>query len=274
MIKVKDCWDLYLRKHIPDTVNVRRNQGFWSNLCWFKDHDAEAITSKEVARYVGHRAPAMPSSVNRELGMLRACLRFAEQDGLIDKAPPIKALPKAATRVSALSRVQAQALLKAAEKRNVWQERAFLMLALGTGQRPGAIVGLTWGQIADDVIDFRSTDPKVARMKGRSIVPLNDLTRKGLKIAAKHRDGSLVLHHAGAPISRIQRLLHRVAREAGVPCTPHMLRHTVASTLLQEGVDLLPVSRLLGHANTLITQTVYFQHQPGWLKETVYKLDF
>lgn len=276
MPTVKFCWDRYRDQHLINTVHCDKNARYWNQLKWFQRFDAEAITPMEVHRYLQHRGypKTQASTLNRELALLRACLRFAERERYIRKAPIIKALRKPATRVSALTKVQAQDFLKAAEKRNIWQEKAFIMLALGTGQRPGAILDLTWDKIAEDVIDFRSNHPMVARMKGRAVVPLNDLSRRALVIADRHREGDRVLHCRGRRISRITRLVHNVAKEAGIPCTPHMLRHTVASVLLQDGADLLPVSRLLGHANTMTTQTVYFQHQPAWLKGVVDKLEF
>lgn len=277
MPTIGDCWQLYSQQHLTETVADRKNQSYWSRLSWFKDIQAEGLTPTEVRDYITHRGypeGVMASTINRELGLLRACLRFAERERRIERAPIVKALPKAATRVRALSKVQARTLLQAAVRRDIWQETAFLMLALGTAQRPGAIVDLTWDRAMGDTLDFRVSTPKSSRMKGRAIVPVNKLAKRALAIAHRHKRGPYVLHHDGRKVSRIDRLLRRVGDECGIVVTPHMLRHTAASLLLQDGVDLLRVSRLLAHANTIVTQTVYFHHQPSWLKDTIDKLSY
>lgn len=168
-------------------------------------------------------------------------------------------------------------MIQAADKRGNWRERVYIRIALGTGQRPGAIMDLTWSQVdwKNKIIDFRSFHPMAHRMKKRAIVPMNDMTEFALKCAKKNMAGTHVINWHGRKVDNPREMVKRMAEEAGLKdVSPHVLRHTVASLLLQEDVDILKVSKLLGHSNTLITQTVYFQHQPTWLKETTSKLRF
>lgn len=169
-------------------------------------------------------------------------------------------------------------MIKAAMEKGGWRDQVYMLLALGTGQRTGSILDLRWSGVHEDnqVIDFRThTDDKSARMKRRVVIPMNDMTAKAISIASKHRKGDYVLHNEGKPLYSPREMVAKIAKWAGVKdVTPHVFRHTVASLLLQEGQDLLKVSRLLGHASTVITQQIYFQHPPSWLKETASLLKF
>lgn len=168
-------------------------------------------------------------------------------------------------------------MIKAADKRKNWREQVYIRLALGTGQRPGAIMDLQWSRVdwTNKIIDFRPVHEKAARMKKRAVVPMNDMTEKALKLAKRHKDGAYVINWHGRKVDNPREMVKRMAVEAGIEdVSPHVLRHTVASLLLQDDVDLLKVSKLLGHSNTLITQSVYFQHPPSWLKDTTGKLTF
>lgn len=165
-------------------------------------------------------------------------------------------------------------MVQAADRRGNWRERVYIRLSLGTGQRPGAVMDLRWSQI-DKIMDFRPVHPKAARMKRRAIVPMNEMVEAALVLANKHRDGEHVINWNGRKVAHPRGMIKRIAKEAGIDdVSPHVLRHTVASLLLEGGEDLLNVSRLLGHASTLITQQVYFQHSPEWLEKTTRLLKF
>ena len=271
MTTVRDCWDEYVRTHIPTTIGTSANARYWGRLFWFQNLNPEASSfPMEVKAYLKTRKVA-PGTVNRELAILRAALRHAEREGLISKSPIVRGLPKPPPRMRSLTREEAKAMIDGADRLKRWKERVYIRLALSTGQRPDAITGLTWDQVdfTNRVIDFRHVCEKSSRMKNRAIVPINDLAAKALAIAKLHEDGDYVINFAGSRLNHPRDMIKRIAKEAGIKdVSPHVLRHTVASLLLQDGVDLLKVSKLLGHSSTLITQQVYFQHPPSWLKET------
>lgn len=165
-------------------------------------------------------------------------------------------------------------MVQAADRRRQWRERVYIRLALGTGQRPSAIMELKWSMI-DKIMDFRPIHPKSARMKKRAIVPMNEMVAFALRLANRHRDGDYVINRNGRKVAHPRGMIKRIAEEAGIDdVSPHVLRHTVASLLLEGGEDLLNVSRLLGHSSTIITQQVYFQHSPEWLEKTTRLLKF
>lgn len=55
--------------------------------------------------------------------------------------------------------------------------------------------------------------------------------------------------------------------------TPHTLRHTSASWMIQQGISALEVSRVLGHKNSRITEEVYAKHAPDYLGNAVSALE-
>lgn len=273
MTTVSECWDLYVSEHLSKTVNADRNIRFWRSLKWFSNMDAEGLSSKEVDRYVSLRK-LKPGAINRELTMLSGCLNHAARAGKIGRVPHIPRVAGATPRVKALTRDECRALIAGADANKDWRQQVYIRLALATGQRPGAILGLRWNQIDQDgVIDFRDADP---RKKRRAVVPANDLAKAGFSLAKGHRNGPLVLHwEDGGPLRDAWELVRKASIRAGVKdVCPYVLRHTVASLLLQEDNDLLRVSRLLGHSNTKITETVYFHHDPSWLEPTTKSLNF
>jgi integrase len=273
---IADCWRHYEENHLVNTVSPSAQAGYWGRLKWFGPLVADGLSPREVERYVSERrgvGGASPGTINRELGLLRSALRFSAREGLIEKAPYITALPKPPAKQKALTREEASKLVRASKKFG-WRDQVYIKLALGTGQRSAAILDLQWSQV-DQVCDFRSHTDKAARMKRRAVVPMNDMVAAALKLAKRHRNGPYVLNCEGRRLYSPRDIVRRVSEAAGLQdVTPHVLRHTVASILLQEGEDLLKVSKLLGHASTLITQQVYFNPSSTWLQQTTSRLKF
>jgi integrase len=159
------------------------------------------------------------------------------------------------------------------------------MLALYCGLRAGEILALSWRDLKDGILHVRGSVEEVAgeplvikrpktadgirRMKMPAIVieALRDHERKQneLRLAlgqGKRPEDALVFPHpiSGDPTRRTALSLawSRVADELGVGhVTLHGLRHTSASMLLSSGVDVVTVSKRLGHADPSITLRVY-----------------
>jgi integrase len=277
MTTVADCWTHYVRHHLSTTCDPATNGRYWGRLSWFGPKDAERLSPTEVDQYIAQRS-IKPASVNRELALLRAALRHAEKHGIIARAPHIKAVPGATPRLRALSLDEAGRIVAAADAGGNWREQVYVRLALGTGARPGAVVDLKWSQVhsMQGSIDYRIAGLPIShRMKRRAVVPINKMVKQALRIAGQHRDGEYVLHWHGRKLSSPRPMMRRIAKRAKVKdCSPHVLRHTVASILLSQEVDLLKVSRLLGHSSSKVTETIYFQHPEGWLRRVTDKLEF
>lgn len=277
MYTLVELWEIYAREHLARaTLSPHLRGRKWEWLDYYQGPMPGSLSSPMgVEPYVQRRRSdgVRDSTINLELNYLRACLHYAFEHKLISERLSIAGVRLPKTQVAAITWEQAKWLISVADQRGRWREQAFVRIALGTGARCGAICGLRWDQVSmsNRYIDFGTTSPLTARMKRRAVVPINALTKRGLSICQANRDGSdYVIHRAGVPIGYPRKLFKGLAKAAGMPdLHPHVLRHTVASHLLEQGVDTIKVSRLLGHANTHVTETIYFQHQPKWLIDTV-----
>nr|WP_170169505.1 site-specific tyrosine recombinase XerD [Salana multivorans] len=236
------------------------------------------VTAGQVARYVevlatgadGGSALAAPS-VGRALAAVRGLHRFALVEGLTPDDPAATVTPPRTVRrlPKAISVGQVEALLEAAsvgEGPAPLRDRALLELLYSTGARISEAVSL-----AVDDVDLDAENPVVqVTGKGRRtrIVPVGSHAVRALGaylvqarpgLAAKGRGGpALFLGLRGAPLSRQSAwaILQQAAERAGLAegVSPHTLRHSFATHLLEGGADVRVVQELLGHASVTTTQ--------------------
>jgi integrase/recombinase XerD len=233
--------------------------------------DTAEVTPAIVGRFITERAGAEPppaaSSLARLQSSVRGWHRFLAREGIEDDDPSGRLRPPKAPRrlPKALTIDQVERLLSApsAEEPLGIRDRALLELLYATGARVSEAVGL-------DVDDLAHGD--VLRLRGKGskerIVPIGSyaraavdayLTRVRPQLAAAGRSSArLFLGARGAPLSRQSAwLIIRSAAERAHIATevsPHTLRHSFATHLLQGGADVRVVQELLGHASVATTQ--------------------
>ena len=100
--------------------------------------------SKHIERYISNRG-ASPGTINRELTVLQAALRWSFKRGDIDFLPAVPRLPSPPPRSQFLTDPQVAALLEAAKPYP--HVHTFVRIALMTGQRKEAILSLKWSQV-------------------------------------------------------------------------------------------------------------------------------
>lgn len=226
--------------------------------------------ASHVPAYIQKRGMT-PGTINRELGVLQAALRYAFKLGMIGFLPSIQKLPSPPPRADFLNEEQVAILLS--ETRHYPELDTFVRIALMTGQRKEAILKLRWEQVdfKSNLIDFNDrTDPLFHRMKGRGVVPMSSALRGLLSGLARIAGGSpWVIHRDGKPVRSIDISWKRVMKATKLKITPHVLRHTVATQLAQKNVPMTQIARILGHSNTQITERVYAKFSPSFCKEAV-----
>lgn len=233
--------------------------------------DTAEITPAVVAQFVAERSSAVPPPASTSLARLQSSVRgwhrFLVREGIdVDDPSGRLRLPKAPQRLpKALTIDQVERLLAApsADEPIGIRDRALLELLYATGARVSEAIGL-------DVDDLAHGD--VLRLIGKGskerIVPVGSFAREAVDayltrvrpgLAAKGRASArLFLGARGAPLSRQSAwLVIRAAAEAAqitAEVSPHTLRHSFATHLLQGGADVRVVQELLGHASVATTQ--------------------
>ena len=221
--------------------------------------------------------PLGASSAARTVVAVRGFHRFALRDGLVAHDPaaavkpptPAKRLPKA------LPLAEVEAILEAAGAPGTTlalRDRALLELLYGTGARISEAVGLD----VDDLAAATSGTPgevgETVLLRGKGgkerIVPVGSYARAALEaylvrgrpelVGAGSGTPALFLNARGGRLSRQSAwtVLVRTAQRAGITrnVSPHTLRHSFATHLLDGGADVRVVQELLGHASVTTTQ--------------------
>lgn len=152
-------------------------------------------------------------------------------------------------------------------------------LMIATGVRVHEAVSLKWRDV-----DLHGRSARVVgkgRRERHVFLPndwLTGFTRAYLaarsELGVEHPYLLFNVHHAALTTAAMRSRLRRVAREAGVrdKVTPHMLRHTAATQLIEAGVDIRYIQRLLGHAS-LSTTEIYTHVSDRALRRVVSKAD-
>jgi integrase/recombinase XerD len=246
--------------------------------------DIGAVTTQDVAEFLaglregdGEHQPLAASSAGRAVVAVRGLHAFAAAEGLADSDParfvrppaPPKRLPKAIS-IPDVERLIAAAAVGPAALR----DQALLELLYGTGARISEAVGLD----VDDLLlsgDSRSARvPPTVRLQGKGgkqrLVPVGSYARASIEAylirarpalaAASGRAGAspaLFLNARGGRLTRqgAWGALRNAASRAGLDeVSPHVLRHSFATHLLDGGADVRVVQELLGHASVTTTQ--------------------
>jgi integrase/recombinase XerD len=235
----------------------------------------DAATEVEVAAYVAHLRSSgrAPSSVARALVAVRALHRFLAEEGHRDSDPAAavevprvpQGLPKALSEAE-VERLLAQVV---GDEPIARRDRAILEVLYGTGLRISELVGLS--------LDHLDLEGGLLRAHGKGakerIVPVGRLAREavGAWLApggrpelvperwGRRSDADAVFLNArGGRLSRqgAWGIVRGYGRHAGLAdrLTPHVLRHSCATHMLDHGADIRAVQELLGHASISTTQ--------------------
>ncbi|MDR1394276.1 MAG: tyrosine recombinase [Bifidobacteriaceae bacterium] len=227
----------------------------------------ESITSAEVAAFRdGLMACGLASSsVQRTMAAVRGLHRFASAEGWTTADPAHQvAPPKSGSRLpKALSTGQVSALIEATGQDLT--ARALVELLYGTGARISEALGLDLDDVAAD------PDRPMIHVLGKGgkerFVPLGGYARSALDAYVVRARPDRVRHGRGTPALFVGPRGGRMARQGAFELvraagraiglgnvTPHTLRHSFATHLLQGGADIRVVQELLGHSSVTTTQ--------------------
>lgn len=215
------------------------------------------------------RPPYKPASVNRALACLKHMFTKAVDWEMISedvakRVKKVKLTDENNKRLRFLSVEESDRLLSACDR----HLKQIVVFALHTGCRRGEILGLTWDRV-DLKHGFILLD--ITKNGKRREIPINQTVRAMLQGIVRRIDSPYVFVNpeTGKRYQDIKRSFGTACRKAGLADFRfHDLRHTFASQLVMNGVDITTVSRLLGHNS--LTMTLRYSHlAPNHLQNAV-----
>lgn len=254
----------------PNTVSAYRSdlQKFaaWAHS---RDQAIEAVKPRDIASFLAHlRARGLSArSAGRAVHGIRGFFRFLVREEKLVEDPmenirspkPFKPLPRF------LNRAQVEALLQAPDLSTPLglRDKAILETMYASGLRASEVTHLKTENIDPDIGLLRIFG------KGRKerLVPIGSSALAAIlryeqggrpRLLKKKRTRELFLNHSGEGLSRmgLWLIVRRHALSVGVAhiLTPHVLRHSFATHLLENGADLRALQAMLGHADISTTE--------------------
>ena len=219
------------------------------------------------------------ATIKRRAASIRAFYRFLlreellEEDPTLDLAPP--RLPRRLPRVLTVEDVERLLATPDRTRPEGNRDRAMLELMYASGLRVSETVGLDLGDVdlAEELVRCvgKGNKERLVPVGTKAVAALRTYLRHARLILAKGRaTQALFVNRRGHRLTRqgCWKLIRQYARRAGIRkvLTPHVLRHSFATHLLERGADLRAVQEMLGHASVSTTQ-VYTHVSRARLKE-------
>ena len=241
------------------------------------------VTNKDAVSYLEYlkALDKKPSTISRHLASIRLFYQYLLKNKIV-KEDPTQGIqsPKIEKKLpSILSAQEVSVLLeqpKGEDLKSI-RDKAMLEVAYATGMRVTEIISLD-----TDNIDFDSSCVSCKSANKQRIIPLGKLSVDALKtyvntarpnLVRDENEKALFVNINGKRLTRqgVWKLIKYYKEQAHITkeITPHVLRHSFATHLLQNGADLKSIQTMLGHSDISSTQ-VYMQFQDDSLKN-IYK---
>jgi integrase/recombinase XerD len=253
-----------------------------SHLMAFLQHERERAVITPESRGRSKASPPVPTSPRRlssesvylEIAALRAFYKFCETEGLLPvNVAEHLSLPRRWQRLpKALGDDEIQCLLRplTPETPSVLCDQAVLELAYASGLRLAELCQLRIEQLHLDAaflsVIGKGNKERVVPVGRPAVAALQHYLEAGRpKLVKRISPGNVFLTQRGSAFATctLWKRIKRRARLAGLArhFTPHMLRHSFATHLLEHGADLRVIQELLGHAS--ISTTEVYTHVTG-----------
>ncbi|RAP34072.1 tyrosine recombinase XerD [Candidatus Marinamargulisbacteria bacterium SCGC AG-410-N11] len=224
----------------------------------------DIINAKKVSHYIqqlGYREYTS-STVQRKVSAVRTFLKFLNlQEDINIILPSSYELPKLKRKLpkSASEKTIEQLLKKQDQSPYPNRNKAIIELAYGSGLRVSEIIQMSWSSF-DDTLTHIKVNGKGNKQR---LVPVSEYAKQAIQQYQHNEYPDLVRHWSkdtcflsrqGKPISRQMIYLIINDKASNQPISPHQLRHSFATHLLDGGAPLRDVQALLGHESITTTQ--------------------
>ena len=254
----------------------RTREAYGRDLARFSDYASARgaagpvdVSSKLLREYVYHLKDLglAPASIRRNISAIRTWFRFLLADGHVVRDPSerLETPKRWRSLPDVLSVEEAERLLAAPglEQPLAFRDRALLELAYGAGLRVSEwiSIGLRDVLLEDSLVRVFGKGSKERLVPiGRSAIGAVAVYLRELRprLERGKGKGALLLNARGEPLTRMGawKILRKYVQIAGITkaVSPHTLRHSFATHLLEGGADLRAVQEMLGHADISTTQ--------------------
>ena len=282
-IPVADVLAIYARDVAPSHARPKETwQRITALLQFFGEKLLSDISGQLCRAYADHRQAAV--AARRELEDLRAAINHHRREGLCSAIVEVVLPDPPPARERWLTRAEAARLIRAAWRYRETQKghptgrrsrqhiARFILVALYTGTRAGAVCGAAlaptegrgWIDLARGVF-YRRAQGRLETKKRQPPVPLPAELLGHLR-RWKRRGQRFAVEWNGRPVVSISKAFASVVRDAGLDgkVTPHTMRHTAATWLMQAGTDPWEAAGYLGMTIEMLSQR-YGHHHPDHL---------
>jgi integrase/recombinase XerD len=229
-------------------------------------------------------------TVARKLSALRHFYKYLLLDRMIDEDPTLnietpkqwKILPKALSRVEAAQVMQADRPRPESKlAQAMWaRDKAMMEILYAGGLRVSELVNLKLEDVKLDLgyalVHGKGDKDRIVPLGAPAIHAVSEyLSQSRVTLANSKHSPNVFIGRNARPLTRqrIWQLVQAAARSTGRPASPHMLRHSAATHMVESGADLRTVQTILGHADISTTQVythlamdrlkaVHAQHHP------------
>ncbi len=269
-----------MRKYAFDFLNYLKHQrnvspnterSYLSDLEQFFDFlgtkDIAVVDHQVLRQFLGHlmKLGISKTSIARKVSALRIFFKYLHREGIIGANPArLVATPKREKRLPAVLTVDDALRLMDAPSKGpddpdaVLRDRAVLETLYSTGIRASELVGMN----SDDI----DRHERLIRIRGKGrkerIVPVGqkalDAIGAYIRVRKNRTEAAIFTGPSGKRLTArtVQRILTKYRKKTGLmqKASPHTLRHSYATHMLESGADLRAIQELLGHASLSTTQ--------------------
>ena len=281
-IPIADILAIYLRDVVSRHSRPKETKSRIKALdSFFGDKLLSYVTGETCRAYVAQRST--DAAARRELEDLRAAINHHRREGLCDKIVEVVLPPERPHRQRWLTRSEAARLIwsawryrevqkgKQTDRRSRQHVARFILVALYTGTRASAVcgaalqatVGHGWVDLERGVFYRRPAGQRETK-KRQPTIPLPDRLLAHMR-RWKRNGQRFAVEWNGETVQNIKKAFTNVAADAGLDdVTPHVLRHTAATWLMQAGTDMWEAAGYLGMTVEILSQR-YGHHHPDHL---------
>ena len=259
---------VYIEKKLSDNTKKAYENDLNYFCDYLKDKDISAVTTKDIKGYIKYLNDAgeKDKTIARKIVSIRTFFDYLMREKTIDVNPceKIESPKLKKTLPKTLNEEEINKLLDINPNTPLeWRNKAMLELMYATGLRVSELVEL-------EVNDVNLTDNYVrvfGKGKKERIVPMADITTKVMETYLNDHRQSLLkgyltdkvfISSYGKGMTRqgFFKVLKKIAKEKEIKkdFSPHTLRHSFATHLLEHGADLRAIGEMLGHENIKTTQ--------------------